>query len=240
MSLVASLRGLTVVAGGRTLVRGVDLEVVAGRVTALAGPSGAGKSVTARACLGVVEVEPGVTEGSLRFPPLGDQDWLAPPRAAGELRARFAPLRGSYLAYAPQSAASALNPGRTIGRQLELAVGRRAPAPDRAQVVALVRDGLAEVGLPEEAARALPGELSGGQCQRAALAVAVAAAPRVLFADEPETGLDPVLRRQVVELLVEVGRRHACGIVLITHHADTVARVADDVVRLVPIDPEAS
>ncbi len=227
---VLRLRDLGIRAGARDLVRGVDLDVEVGQVTALAGPSGAGKSITARACLGVVDVSPGIVSGSLVLPALGPQDWYA----AGQetLRARMAPLRGGVLAYAPQSASSALNPGRTIGWQMELSVQRRQPPPTRAQTAVLVRDGLAEVGLDAEVARALPGELSGGMCQRAALAIAVAAAPAVLVADEPETGLDPILRRQVIELLVAVGRRHACGVLLITHHADTVERVADRVVRL--------
>jgi ABC-type glutathione transport system ATPase component len=227
---VLRLRGLTVRAGTRDLVRGVDLDVDAGRVTALAGPSGAGKTVTARACLGVVDVAPGLVAGSLHLPPLGEMDWFA--GGADSLRERLAPLRGRVLSYAPQAASSALNPGRTIGRHLELAVRRRSPAPTAAQTAVILRDALAEVGLDLGVAAALPGELSGGQNQRAALAIAVACAPRVLVADEPETGLDPILRRQIVELLVEVGRRHACGILLVTHHADTVARVADRVVRL--------
>lgn len=233
---VLRLRGLTVRAGARDLVRGVDLDVDAGRLTALAGPSGAGKSVTARACLGVVDVAPGIVAGSLVLPTVGEQDWFA--GDPHTLRARMAPLRGALLAYAPQSASSALNPGRTIGWQMELAIRRRSPPPGAAQRAVLLRDGLAEVGLDAAAAGALPGELSGGMCQRAALAIAVAGGPKVLVADEPETGLDPILRRQVVELLVAVGRRHDCGVLLITHHADTVARVADRVVQLVA--PEAA
>lgn len=62
----------------------------------------------------------------------------------------------------------------------------------------------------------------------------MASDPRVLIADEPETGLDPVLRRQVVELLLSVGKAHNCGILLISHHEDTVERIAEHVVRLTP------
>lgn len=234
-----SLRGLQVRAAGRTLVDGVSLTVRAGRVTALSGPSGAGKSLTARICMGVVDVLPGVTAGELRYPELGAQDWLAGrlgggERAWRELERGTRAHRGSYFAYAPQSASSALNPGRTIGRQLEIAVRRRRTPVASEALAGVCRELLAEVGLPPEAARALPGEVSGGQCQRAALAIAMACAPRVLVADEPETGLDPLLRRQVVELLVSVGRAHGCGILLISHHADTVERLADDVVRLTP------
>jgi ABC-type glutathione transport system ATPase component len=125
-----------------------------------------------------------------------------------------------------------LNPGRTIGRQLELAMARREtpPADPRAELLSI----LGEVGLGPEVVGALPSALSGGMCQRAALAVAIAPEPKLVIADEPETGLDPVLRRAVVELLVEVCRVHGVGLLLISHHDDTVRRIADDVVRLIP------
>jgi ABC-type glutathione transport system ATPase component len=69
-------------------------------------------------------------------------------------------------------------------------------------------------------------------CQRAALAIAIAPKPRLVVADEPETGLDPVLRRAVVELLVQTCKEHGAGLLLISHHSDTIDRIADDVVRL--------
>ena len=80
----------------------------------------------------------------------------------------------------------------------------------------------------------LLGELSGGMCQRAALAIAIAPNPQLVIADEPETGLDPVLRRAVIQLLVKVVRQNGAGLVLISHHEDTVERIADAVVRLKP------
>ncbi|MEZ4240116.1 MAG: ATP-binding cassette domain-containing protein [Myxococcota bacterium] len=218
----------------RALVDGVSLTIRAGRITALVGHSGSGKSLTARAILGVVDVEPGLVRGSLRYPELtGDLDWLAGVRGARaqrRLQHRTAQYRGSYTSYAPQSAASALNPGRTIGRQLELALARRAAPPsDRAGEIRRILD---EVGLPPRTAAALPTELSGGMAQRAALAIAVAPAPRVMIADEPETGLDPVLRRVVTELMVQVAADHQVALLLITHNMDTVHRIADDVVRI--------
>ena len=68
--------------------------------------------------------------------------------------------------------------------------------------------------------------------QRAALAIAVAPLPKVLIADEPETGLDPVLTRQIIELMISVAKDKGCGMLLISHHQDTVDRVADRVVHL--------
>ncbi len=235
---LVELRGLTVRTRSRTLVSGVDVDVDAGRVTALVGPSGVGKSLTARCIMGLVDVVPGLAAGSLRYPGLGDaRDWYEPHvgggrRAMRRLARETAHLRGSYLTYSPQVAASALNPGRTIGRQVSLALARRARPPD--DPAAEVRDLLAEVGLATRTTASLPQELSGGQCQRAALAVAIAPQPRVVVADEPETGLDPVLRRGIVELLVRVCRDHDCGLLLISHHEDTVRRIADVEVRFSP------
>jgi ABC-type glutathione transport system ATPase component len=182
-------------------------------------------------------VLPGLFGGSLHFPERDQRDWYAGVAGSGQaghtrLLRETAALRGGYLSYSPQAASSALNPGRTIGRQMEIAVARRDTPP--ASLSTTLRDLLHEVGLPPRAAAALPGELSGGQCQRAALAIAMASDPKVLIADEPETGLDPVLRRQVVELLLSVGKAHNCAILLISHHEDTVERIAEHVVRLLP------
>lgn len=244
MSRLLELRDLAIRAPDRMLVEGVSVSVDAGQVTALCGPSGAGKSLTARACMGVLDVLPGLAGGSLCYPGHSNRDWFSGAVGGGRSAQRVLlreteGLRGGYLSYSPQAASSALNPGRTIGRQMQLAIARRAPASGEAAVPpgdvgALIRELLDEVGLAPYVVSSVPGELSGGMCQRAALAIAMAPAPRVLIADEPETGLDPVLRRQIVELLVVVGKAHGCGILLISHHEDTVERIAERVVRLSP------
>jgi len=228
--------GLTIRAPTRTLVEGVSFTVHGGRVTALVGPSGAGKSLTARAVMCVLDVDPGLVGGSLRYPALDPNvDWYEGVRGGGmsaqqRLLARTRHLRGAYFTYSPQAASSALNPGRTIGRQLTMAIARRQTPPDN--LGAEIRRILQQVGLQPWAAGALPGELSGGMAQRAALAIAVAPKPRLVIADEPETGLDPVLRRAVVELLVQVCKDEGAGLLLISHHKDTVKRIADDVIQL--------
>ncbi len=236
------VNGLRVAGPGRMLVDGVSVSVQAGKVTALCGPSGAGKSVTARACMGLVDVAPGLVGGTLRYPAKSAEDWYKPHLNGGasgmrRLASATETMRGGYLSYSPQAASSALNPGRTIGRQMQIAVRRRegsGTGDAREREGAVIIDLLREVGLAPHVMSAVPGELSGGMCQRAALAIAMASDPQVLLADEPETGLDPVLRRQVVELLLTVGKAHGCGILLISHHEDTVTRIADSVVRLQP------
>ncbi len=229
------VEGLSIQAPTRLLIRDVGLIVRPRRITALVGPSGAGKSLTARASMGVLDVIPGLVAGSLRYPALGPQDWFQGVVGGGERAQRrlleaTRSLRGAYVSYSPQAASSALNPGRTIGWQLAIAIGRRVEAP--ASVGAEVRSLLAEVGLPARAAAALPAELSGGMAQRAALAIAIAPKPRLVIADEPETGLDPVLRRSVIELMIQVCQVHQAGLLLISHHQSTVDRIADDVVVL--------
>ncbi len=243
MSALITLEDLAIRTEARFLVDGVSMTVQPRRVTALVGPSGAGKSLTARAAMGVLDVDPGLIRGELRYPALDpNKDWFASIRGEGirgqrSLLAETRHLRGAYFTYSPQAASSALNPGRTVGRQLELAIARREAAPDDvAEEIARI---LSDVGMGPEVARSLPGALSGGMAQRAALAIAVAPKPRLVVADEPETGLDPVLRRAVVELLVRVCKDHGAGLLLISHHEDTVERIADDVVRLVPTGGEA-
>jgi ABC-type glutathione transport system ATPase component len=234
--LLLEMEDLCIRTPERNLVDGVSFSLRKGRVTAVVGHSGSGKSLSARAAMCVLDVHPGLVRGTLRYPQkLGDEDLFEGVRGQGmasqkALLKRTAFLRGSYVTYSPQSASSALNPGRTLGRQLELAILRRQEQPaDMGKTIRLILD---EVGLPHRAARSLVGELSGGMAQRAALAVAVAPAPQILIADEPETGLDPVLRRVVTELMLDVAKNHGSALLLISHNMDTVKRVADEVVRI--------
>jgi len=230
-----ALEDLCIRSPERALVDGVSIIVRAGKITAVVGHSGSGKSLSARAAMGVIDVDPGLVRGSLRYPGVSPDDLFAGVHRRGmpaqrDLLRRTTKYRGGYVTYSPQSAASALNPGRTIGRQLELAIARRSTPPT--SVAREIRRILDEVGLPPRAAAALPGELSGGMAQRAALAIAIAPAPRIMIADEPETGLDPVLRRVVTELMLQVAADHGVALMLISHNMDTVGRIADEVVQI--------
>ena len=243
MSQLIELRDLWIATHQRDLVKGIDVDIFPEQVTALCGPSGSGKSLTARAMMSVLDVAPGLRGGHLRYPTIDSKkDWFADVVGKGmsgqmRLLKQTRHLRGHFITYSPQSASSALNPGRTIGRQMELAIARR-PNPPTSLSKEILRI-LGQVGLDRASVAALPGELSGGMCQRAALAIAIAPNPDLVIADEPETGLDPVLRRAVIELLVSVVRQNGAGLVLISHHEDTVDRIADAVVRLKPQVMEA-
>ena len=234
--ILLSIEDLCICTPQRALVDGISFEVASGKCTAVVGESGSGKSLSARAAMGVLDVDPGIRRGSLRYPQLtGEQNWFQDVcgqgmRAQKKLQRRTAWIRGGYVTYSPQSASSALNPGRTIGRQLQIAIARRDQKPS--DLRAAIREVVDEVGLPARAAHAVPGELSGGMAQRAALAIAIAPKPKIMIADEPETGLDPALRRVVTELMLQVAREHHVGLLLISHNMDTVKRVADDVVHI--------
>jgi peptide/nickel transport system ATP-binding protein len=235
-TLLVQLRNLSIRSRNKMLIEGVDVDVRPKRVTALCGPSGSGKSLTARAMMGVLDVYPGLTSGSLIYPPIDNsKDWFEGIVGSGfvgqqTLLKQTKHLRGKYFTYSPQSASSALNPGRTIGQQLKMAIERREVPPSSYEEE--IKRILSEVGLSPKVSMAIPAQLSGGMCQRAALAIAVAPKPALVIADEPETGLDPVLRRSVIELLVKVVKQNGAGLLLISHHEDTVDRIADDVVRL--------
>ncbi len=200
-------------AGGA--VNGVSFSVGVGETVALVGESGCGKSLTALALAGLLP--PGVRResGTIRF------DGALVPAQGRALR----DIRGRGLAYVFQEPTAALNPVLTIGTQVDEAVRRHQPGAD---VAAETRRLLARVSLPnpDDLRRAYPHQLSGGQCQRAMIAMALACRPRLLVADEPTTALDVTLQAQILELLTAITREDGMAMLLITHDLGIVARAA--------------
>lgn len=196
------------------VLRGVSLELREGERLGLVGESGSGKSLTALACLGLVP-EPGcIVSGTVEVDGL---DLASTP--ARRLRA----LRGGEIGLVFQEAAGALNPVYSVGFQLceTIRVHRSMPRrPARQLAIEL----LAEVAIdePEAVFRAYPHELSGGQSQRAMLALALAGAPRFLIADEPTSELDPITRAEVLALIERLTGEHGLGLLLISHDLASV------------------
>ncbi|MFD0310330.1 dipeptide ABC transporter ATP-binding protein [Streptomyces sp. NPDC127119] len=202
--------------GGRDIpvVSEVSLEVLPGRTLALVGESGSGKSTVAATLLGHLRHGSRVTDGSVR---VDGADVFALP--ARELRR----LRGGTVAMVAQNAGHALTPSMRIGRQIAEA-GGDIPVVDLLEQVRLPR--------PAELARRYPHELSGGQQQRVAIAMAVAARPKVLVLDEPTTGLDVVTQRGVLDLIGTLRDELGLSAVLVSHDLGVVAHMADEVVVL--------
>ena len=213
--------------GWAEVVRGASLSVGAGEVVGLVGESGSGKTMTALAVLRLVP-EPGrITGGSVRLhghdDPAGVELLALPER---ELRR----VRGGSIGMVFQEPAAALDPVFTVGYQLVETIRAhrdvsRAAARRRAEEL------LALVAVPEPRRRldSYPHQLSGGQRQRVMIALALAAEPRLLLADEPTTALDVTLQAQVLELLLSLRDRLGLGILLVTHDLAVVAATCDRV-----------
>ena len=203
-------------------VDGVSFSVAAGETLGLVGESGSGKSMT---CLSLVRLVPRpaarIVGGSVR---LDGEDLLA------KTEAEMAEVRGRKIAMILQDPMSSLNPVFSIGMQLGEAVamyhGLRGGALARRAT-----ELLASVRIPAAATRlrAFPHQLSGGMRQRVVGAMAIAAPPRLLIADEPTTSLDLTIQAQYLGLLKELQSRHALAMMFVTHDLGIVSRMCDRV-----------
>lgn len=217
---VAGLR-VALVGTGIDVVDGVDLELRPGEVVGLVGESGSGKTTIGTALLGYARPGAVIDGGEVL---LDGRDLLSRPWR--EVRA----VRGARIAYMPQDPAAALNPSIRIGRQLVEVVELRGIGTAQSRLED-ARSRLAEVGLPTDDAflRRYPHQLSGGQIQRVALAMAFIPRPEVLVLDEPTTGLDVTTQGMVLDTVKELCTTHGVAALYVTHDLAVVANIADRV-----------
>lgn len=211
---------LTTRDGTAPVVDDLSLRLNAGETLSFAGESGCGKSMTALAMMGLLpESIARVASGSIRFD--GEELTTA-------TDARLREIRGNNMSMIFQEPMTSLNPVLTIGEQIAEVLRthqglQRKPARD--QAVAWLD--AVRIPNPKERAKAYPFQMSGGQRQRAMIAMALACKPKLLIADEPTTALDVTVQAQIFDLLRELRADTGIAIILITHDMGAVAEMAE-------------
>jgi peptide/nickel transport system ATP-binding protein len=207
--------------GTLTAVDDVSLSIAAGEVLGIVGESGAGKSLTGAAIIGLIDPPGRIAGGEIR---------LAGRRIDNLPQEALRRIRGREIGAVFQDPLTSLNPLYTVGRQLvetittHLDLGQKA-ARDRALSL------LNEVGIsaPERRIDHYPHQFSGGMRQRVVIALALAAKPKLIIADEPTTALDVSIQAQIIALLKRLCRDHDTAVMLITHDMGVIAETADRV-----------
>ena len=203
-------------------VRGVDFYLNEQETLAVVGESGSGKSITMKGVMGILPKNGKVVEGSVMFQ--GNDLTKYSERQMQQ-------VRGSEIAMIFQDPMTSLNPTIKIGKQIAEAVLIHNKNYTKEQVNQKVLELMELVGIshPKERYHQYPWQFSGGMRQRCVMAIALAADPDILFADEPTTALDVTIQAQILDLLREIQMKFGTATILVSHDLGVVARVADRV-----------
>jgi len=222
--------------GTLVAVHDVSFTIAPGEVLGVVGESGAGKSLTGSAIIGLIDPPGRIAGGRILLE--GRRIDTLP----YDVMRR---IRGREIGAIFQDPLTSLNPLYTVGRQLVETIRTHldlSEAQAQARAVAL----LEEVGIPAAARRIdhYPHQFSGGMRQRVVIALALAAQPKLIVADEPTTALDVSIQAQIIQLLKRLGREHGTAVMLVTHDMGVIAETADRVAvmyagRIVEIGPVA-
>ncbi|MCX2697972.1 MULTISPECIES: ABC transporter ATP-binding protein [Ochrobactrum] len=203
-------------------VDGIDISVDKGEVLAIVGESGSGKSVGMLAVMGLLPKTATVTADRMMF----DGKDL---QAMSDKERRQ--IIGRDISMIFQEPVASLNPCFTVGYQLEEVLkqhmGLRGSASRARAIELLELVGIRDAG---ERLSSFPHQMSGGQCQRVMIAIAIACNPKLLIADEPTTALDVTIQKQILDLLMRLQVEHGMGLIMITHDMGVVAETADRVI----------
>ncbi|MBB5203291.1 peptide/nickel transport system ATP-binding protein [Inhella inkyongensis] len=212
----------------------VSFDIAPGEILGVVGESGAGKSLTGAALIGLLEPPGRVSGGEIWF-----EGRRIDNLGAAEMRA----LRGKKIGAIFQDPLTSLNPLFTVGQQLIETIQAHLPL-NASQARARAIDLLAQTGIPAPEARIdqYPHQFSGGMRQRVVIALALAAEPKLIVADEPTTALDVSIQAQIIQLLKRVCREHGAAVMLVTHDMGVIAETCDRVAvmyagRMVEIGP---
>ncbi|WP_243297300.1 ABC transporter ATP-binding protein [Bacillus litorisediminis] len=203
-------------------VRGVTFDVYKGETLAIVGESGSGKSVMTQSLIKLIPMPPGkITSGQVL---LEGVDLV--PKSEKEMEK----VRGNDISMIFQDPMTSLNPTMKIGRQItEVILKHHKVSKEEAKQRAIHLLNLVGIPFPERRFQQYPHEFSGGMRQRAMVAIALAANPKLLIADEPTTALDVTIQAQILELMKDLQQKTESSIIFITHDLGVVANVADRV-----------
>lgn len=203
-------------------VKNVNITMEEGEVRGLVGESGSGKSVTSMTILGLLGTRRArISSGEILLDGLNLLDFS---------EKELTRIRGREIGLVSQNALSALDPSFTIGSQLvEVIRLHQGVSKGEARKEALESLKMVAMPEPEQKLRAYQHQLSGGQRQRVVIAMALAARPRILLADEPTTALDATVQKQILDLLLEINRNLGTAILMVTHDFGVVAHMCNTV-----------
>ncbi|UOY88566.1 ABC transporter ATP-binding protein [Bacillus glycinifermentans] len=209
-------------AGEVQAIRGVNFHVDKGETLAIVGESGSGKSVTSQAIMKLIPMPPGYFKsGQILF---DGQDLV--PKSEKDMQS----IRGKEIGMIFQDPMTSLNPTMKVGRQItEVLFKHENISKQDANKRAVELLSLVGIPMPERRVNQYPHEFSGGMRQRVVIAMALAANPKLLIADEPTTALDVTIQAQILELMKELQKKIETSIIFITHDLGVVANVADRV-----------
>ncbi|GAP34794.1 ABC transporter ATP-binding protein [Piscinibacter sakaiensis] len=207
--------------GTLTALDDVSFDIAPGEVLGVVGESGAGKSLTGAAIIGLLEPPGRIAGGEIHF------DGQRIDRLPYEAMRR---VRGRGIGAIFQDPLTSLNPLYTVGRQLVETIQTHLPL-DAAQARARAIQLLEETGIQAAAQRIdqYPHQFSGGMRQRVVIALALAAQPKLIVADEPTTALDVSIQAQIIALLKRLCREHGAAVMLVTHDMGVIAETCDRV-----------
>ncbi len=212
----------------------ISFDIAPGEILGVVGESGAGKSLTGAAIIGLLEPPGRVASGQI----------LLDGRRIDNLDAdQMRRIRGRQIGAVFQDPLTSLNPLYTVGRQLVETIQTHLPM-NESQARARALDLLRQTGIPAPEARIdqYPHQFSGGMRQRVVIALALAAEPRLIVADEPTTALDVSIQAQIIALLKRLARDKGAAVMLITHDMGVIAETCDRVAvmyagRIVELGP---
>lgn len=203
-------------------LKNVSFSLHAGEILAIMGETGCGKSVLCKSILKLLPDMAKIKTGQIYFK--GEE-------ISAYSEKQMQRLRGSAFSMVFQNPMTALNPCMNVGMQISEAVRQRQPELSRRGRQERVEELMELVGLdhPGERRRQYPCHFSGGMAQRCVIAIALAAKPDILFADEPTTSLDVTVQAQILELILKLREKTGMTVVFVTHNPGVAARVADRV-----------